>query len=132
MADAHEQIFAHLQIPMVSNSLKAYYDIDNEENVGQFIYDTMKYAHFSDAPIPKAWFWHKPHKWYMNSRTRCPSHPDFSSEDKDLVKPEKTTADCTAGERWEYIQQIFKETRKSVCGLDLIDTNEDTYIQIIN
>jgi alpha-N-acetylglucosamine transferase len=132
MADAHEQIFSHLKIPMAANSLKAYYDIDEEERVGDLMYDIMKYAHFTDAPIPKPWFEAKHNWWYMKHRTRCASHQDFSNPNKDVVRPGKTTRDCSPGEKWEQIRQTFKETRKSVCGLDLISTDEDTYYKIIN
>jgi alpha-N-acetylglucosamine transferase len=128
-ADAHEQIFTHLD--KSSSTEPAYYEVNDVHNVGDYLYSKMKYLHFSDAPIPKPWFLQKPRKEYMTFRTRCPSHPDYQDEEN-IAQPKYTTRDCSSAKNWEGAHHLFKTIRKEVCGLDLIDTDEDTYHKIIN
>lgn len=130
MADAHEQVFAHHQL-QTSSRTRPYYYIEDEHRPGDIIFDRVKYLHFSDAPIPKPWFKQIPTAPYMGYRTRCPAFRDFSAKDG-RVKPRHKTEDCSGAEHWEEAHRMFQTLRKEVCGLDLIETKEDTYHSIIN
>jgi alpha-N-acetylglucosamine transferase len=130
MADTHEQVFAHHQLETHTRE-PAYYSIEGEPEPGDIVFNMVKYLHFSDAPIPKPWFKRRPDASYMGFRTRCPSFRDFHADD-DRVKPKDTTEDCSGGRNWETAHHMFEKLRKDVCGLDLIDTKEDTYYSVIN
>lgn len=106
---------------------------DLTETPGEYMNRQVKYLHFSDAPIPKPWFWLDPQKGYMSNRKRCPLFREFVEEDKyrDYVKPGHTQ-DCTGGEIWEDARNMFAKFRKETCGLDLIKTDKNTYFDFIN
>jgi len=129
LADSHEQIFAH-RLLETSNREPAYYETSHLERPGDYFFPNIKYLHFSDAPIPKPWFKQIPTADYMGFRTRCENHKDFHKDG--IVKPKYKTPDCSAGEKWESVHELFGKIRKEVCQLDLIETKDDTYHKIIN
>ena len=131
MADTQDLAFMMQRPEKPSEDVHWYWEIDHLPNLADIIYDNVKYLHFSDHPIPKPWFKKDIFNGYMGARFRCPSHPDFSSTDG-RVKPRWTINDCGLGERWERAHEMFAKSRKDVCGLDLIETDKDTYVEIVN
>ncbi|KAH3672740.1 hypothetical protein WICMUC_004146 [Wickerhamomyces mucosus] len=110
------------------NIRKPIFDDPDYSESEQF-FPHVKFAHFSDSPIPKPWIAKKKEGWYMKHRTRCLKN---SFIDDFEVAPEYTTNDCKAGEFWENLHEDFATQRKNVCGLKLLNIIGDAYDGDIN
>ncbi|KAH3681676.1 hypothetical protein WICPIJ_007364 [Wickerhamomyces pijperi] len=140
--DSFEQAWSHVRSPDNkdgSDSEPYYYEIRKlaakDKNQGDYLRPDVKYLHFSDAPIPKPWWYRDPTRDYMSARTRCPEFEEFHRDDlpEGWVLPgSENTNDCSAAKVWEWSVKHFEEVRKEVCGLDLAKTEQNTYFDIIN
>ncbi|KAH3688288.1 hypothetical protein WICPIJ_000759 [Wickerhamomyces pijperi] len=124
------------QLQKETNSQPPYWEIEQlTQAPGDYLNRNVKYYHFSDAPIPKPWFYFDPKDGYMGHRIRCPTFREFvnTEEYKDVVKPGRGKLDCSFGEVWEMARNMFTRVREQVCGLPLQRADgKNTYFDIIN
>lgn len=136
--DSTEQAWSYVHTPEGTSADEAYYYEINKiapKRQGEYLNPDVKYLHFSDAPIPKPWWFRDPKQGYMSARTRCPEFEEFHKDDlpEGWVLPRsKNTDDCSAAKVWEWSVKHFEEVRKEVCGLELARTDKNTYFDIIN
>lgn len=124
MADTQDTPFALQTIPHIEGHVP-YYDI-HDKPAGDIIFGGAKYIHFSDSQFPKPWYKTSQGDAFMSERLRCDQHPDWTADDG-RVKPKGKSEECTAGDHWEWIYKRFAELRSEVCGMPLLDVDEDPY-----
>lgn len=121
LMDPMDQPFINQHSSVGRTSKRAYYDLNDIDEQAKFFYKKVKYFHFSDHPIPKPWIRQKLTSKYMTHRARCASYHEFNENVQ--YKPGIVSKDCLAGEFWDQVHKLFRDTRKDICGLGLIDSD---------
>lgn len=83
------------------------------------VLDEAYYVHFSDWPNPKPWY-HPNKEKLPDILPKCyPKVPTISGHDS--RHSDDKNMDCSDKETWLWLYSDFKDRRKNICGLDLMD-----------